>query len=643
MTTLPFLHYALGITAVRGLLISLLALTLLFAVAAMMPASLSRTLDRVMRGFARFLLGRGLFRTSLAAEAKKTDLLRIATGVILLVRTSWSALFILGQAPLFMQAVCIGELLVAAAFLLGFATPLASLLLLFFNIFFVDYALSTYTLGSDVLAMLLLIFAFAPAGTAISLDAFVMRRGLPGAGVLRTIYAWVGPPTKLRFILVKWMALLSYGLLCLFSVLMHTHEPTWLGGSEAVYLLVSSYTSHYYGFFQSLLPESKAAVEFARLSMLGMIAWYFCFLPFILIGGWLRRLVLVWTVLFFLFSLFVLQLSWLAYYEFILLAALFWNRAFMGRRGGFEILYDDGCNLCDRTIRVLRAADIFGVLKYRPLSQSGALIAELSLTQDAVFKDLYGFDRARGRLWRGYDFYLELSRRLLLLVWLYPLGLLGRYTIGPLVYRIVAERRIRWFGVCKIPADYNKSPYPPQIDIPKRTWPISRAWFAAFFCIHSALATLFILTLPYSPLRLPNIVSHVEHVYGLAPINVFNRQDLIVSTHWITLDAVRADGSMVRAPLAADDGGRMAWQKSDPVYFASTGWRRSKFQERPVCYGPDDGDYLQRHMVWFAHRFQGGGRGWLPGDLFLSAAAGDKRCQALFAIFRAGQSLYGVV
>jgi hypothetical protein len=50
-------------------------------------------------------------------------------------------------------------------------------------------------------------------------------------------------------------------------------------------------------------------LRIAEATLYAMIAWELLFLPFVLLGGFTRRIVVVWGVLFFLISTFVLQLG----------------------------------------------------------------------------------------------------------------------------------------------------------------------------------------------------------------------------------------------------------------------------------------------------------------------------------------------
>jgi predicted DCC family thiol-disulfide oxidoreductase YuxK len=567
-----------------------------------------RPIEHALRRIAVFMVRRGLFRVPVARDVIRIDLLRIATGVVLLLRTQGIASFVFdGPDPLHVKITCAVTLAVAAAFTLGIATPLASLVLLFMNVMVFDTFMRTYTLGSDVLAMTMLVFAFLPAGTSLSIDSLIVRRDWPGAAMIRTLYAIVGPPTFLRAVITKTACLIAYSLLCLYSASLHVHEAFWLSGNVGYMVLSSSYFNSYYPLFRDLFSSYYGAILAARAAMIGMLFWYLTFGAFVLIGGVFRWFAILWALSFFIVSAFILQLGVLGYYEFIFLALLFWSRAFLNVHGRSTllVLYDDRCNLCDRTVRMLRFLDIFRVVALRPLSRNSALLAQLGVRSDAALTDLYGHDSHAQRTYSGYDFYLEISKRLLLLVPAFPLLVLGRLLqIGPALYRIVASYRTRWFGVCRRGPQFSAAPIGGNPLLQGRARRLPRAMFAAFATIYGALAAFFIATLP--PLQTappPPFLSQLAHVYGLTPINVFNKADMKMNEHWFVIHATHADGTSTLLPFTGNDGQRLAWHGSDRVYFGnSLLWRRNANLRATICFDPADRGELREIFGWYALR-----------------------------------------
>lgn len=589
---------------------ALVAFALLLGVTLLFRIANANVLFGLYKRWSDFLRCRGLFSGPLEAEARKVDLLRILTGVIFLHRTSYTVYYIfIGNDGDLARIACIVALLLGVLFTIGLFTPIVALILLFGNVLILDGIFGTYTLGSDVLSMLLLTFTFAPSGTRISVDSIIASGQSVFAKVVRGIYAFFGAPSVERLVLVKWTTLFSYSVLCLYSVTLHLHEELWISGYIATILLTNSYISRYHELIQSLALSSELFVLLSRISMWGMLVWYFALLPFTLLGGWFRKAVIAWGILFFLVSTFVLQLGWLPYYEFILLALLFWDRKLIVWSGEarLDILYDDRCNLCDRTVRFLSRVDAFHALRFRPLTKNADLVEKLGLTTNEVLHDLHAYDGQSRRIYRGYDLYAEVSKRIVLLLLLAPVLYVGRIGgIGPQIYRVVAKRRIEWFGVCQFAPDYNKARevLGPIADPRIADNGTPRSLISAFVTIHTVLALVFVAYFPI--FGLPPQARWLQSLtwsYGVMPIDVFNKNDLTLGEHWFTVEALGADGASELLPFTGTAGDRLRWHHSDRVYFGnSLHWRRLRAGLKEVCYQDDDDERFLREIVSW-HKF----------------------------------------
>ena len=118
----------------------------------------------------------------------------------------------------------------------------------------------------------------------------------------------------------KYIAVLSYYCLCLYSAFKHFASPTWMNGDASIYLLTSSYLSAHYEFFRGVLSFELIADIF-KYSMFLMFPWYIVFLPSFFIRGVLFWFTIIWWFLFLLLSHFALNLSYLGLFEFILFFA----------------------------------------------------------------------------------------------------------------------------------------------------------------------------------------------------------------------------------------------------------------------------------------------------------------------------------
>jgi predicted DCC family thiol-disulfide oxidoreductase YuxK len=607
-----------GIDHLRNLWPILAAILLWMLVAVLLRYAGIRWIERPLRIVAAFLARRRLFRVPIRADAQKLNLLRIALGVAFLDRTLNIAQFVyFGPDDPIAVATCALVTLLAVMFTFGFLTPIASIALLFCNTLLFDNYFRTYTLGSDVLAILLIVFALLPAGTQLSIDRWILDGKGALSGTVGRLYALVGAPTFCRAVLAKAACMLSYGLLCLYSALAHLHDPAWLTGNAAPLLLTSSYLTPHFDLFRSLFESSPLAVKLFRFSMYVMFVWYLGFIVFSVIGGILRKFVIIWSLLFFGLSTFALDLGWLGIYEFILLATLFWDRAFLNHAGArtLLILYDDRCNLCDRTMRVIRTIDLFAIARFRPLSKNIAMAASHGIDQAQAMTDLYAIDARRSRNYAGYDFYLEVAKRVFLALPFYPFLLLGRLIwIGPAAYRYIADRRTRLFGVCQLPTDPGRLEsrrWPAAIVKATRT-PAGRALFNSYVLLHVVFAGLYLTSLPGIGSKLGHFLRTMTHVNGYMRIDVFNSHDLTLSEHWFTIAADYGDGRVMLLPFVGAEGERLAWHKSDRVYFGnSLLWRRSKNEQPGVCWDDGDVDFLREIVEWHKYRSDTPAKGYV--------------------------------
>ena len=115
---------------------------------------------------------------------------------------------------------------------------------------------------------------------------------------------------------------------------------------------------------------------------------------------------------------------------------------------GFVVLFDGGCPMCRRTVRVLRQLDWFGRLTFVDATDDAMRERHApGLGRADALAEMYVVDGS-GRRTPGFDGYLQLSRGIPML-WiprwigvLPPVAWLGRR-----IYRQVAARRARQ-GAC---------------------------------------------------------------------------------------------------------------------------------------------------------------------------------------------------
>ena len=508
-------------------------------------------------------------------EHNKFALLRVLFGLILFARGLDVYGLLLESERFSPVGLWAGaEMLAGALLALGLLTQWVLVFLVGAMWQYGDLVVAKSTLGNDIGAIMAVLLLLVNAGKYLSLDSALLKR-LPSLHRLLLYYR--GVPGRESIFYAKFTALASYWAVCVYSIAIHLNEPAWMDGSAGPLLLSNNFMAVWHEQFSVLFSSSELAVGLAKGSLWMMMLWYPAVLPFVLLGGLFRLFVIVWGWLFFALSMFLLQLGDLAEIEVVLWLGLFWSVSGVDRRQPLEVLYDDRCNLCDRTVQAVTLLDVFGRVNLRPLSKNKLLLDEIGLDMEQALTDLYGVDGHSRRLFRGYDFYVQLSRTLALLWPVLPLLLLGRLLwVGPRIYRFIAKRRTRLFGVCELP----RRKFLRSVSVEE-----SRSGLPQAATLHVCLLILFYFAAVPAPYigwsGLPNLGARLAHIYGITPIDVFNKTDLRMAENWFVLDSVDLQEGV---PLFAEDGSRLSMHASDRLYFGHTlRFRRAVIGE-PGCH-----------------------------------------------------------
>jgi predicted DCC family thiol-disulfide oxidoreductase YuxK len=560
---------------------------------------------------ANFLKKNGAFVSDAQAELPKFALLRIAFGLFMLWRAIEMARFAFpsdwNSPTLIFFYAC--DAIVPILVTVGLFTQFALAFLIVVQWQVGTAILESATLGNDIGAILALLLLLVNAGAHLSVDGWIMRRGRALSWAISRFYFPGGSPSNSHIQLAKFVTLLCFWLICLSSAALHLSEPAWTTGVAGPWILTNNFSSRLYYEFMVAFSNFGSLVFVARACLYTMIVWYILIIPFVLMGGIFRKLIIIWGLLFFILSSVELQLGYLGWFELIFWAGLFWQAVFMSSRGSLAIAYDDRCNLCDRTVNFLLAVDVFRQIELKPVNRNVEFLAQHGISNEAALSDLYGVDLAHGgRQAAGYDLYLLLTRRLFLLLPAYPVLLLGkRLWIGPATYRWVAARRTRLFGVCELASPKKKFTLPDEALPDDRG--IQKVDFTIAVLCHVmvlSLAFLFVLPLPVMrwygvPMPRPMTEFAVSlrkqiHMYGVEVINVFNTPDLRVAESWFTVSARSSAGREKLLPIFSEDGGRLRWNDSDRIRYAlSVPWRRT-----PVTGSVCDADSTKRLMAAYA-------------------------------------------
>ena len=538
--------------------------------------------------------------------------MRIAVGVVAFIRTalivessrfyydggdSWTGLVNAHQTELALFSLALLTL-----FIIGLGTPLVTLVLLI-TYQPIDLELGTQTLGTQVFTLMLTFFLLASAGSHVSVDARLGRR-------VRWLYV-LGKPDARQLTIYLFGLFAGYALISLAALFNHMADRYWQNGDTIAVLLTSSYLSRIYEPMRALQEFWPWAVDaFSRVAVIGQTVFQLGMLVLIK-WRWGLYYVIVWGGMFVLISAGALMLSYLPSVE-ACLWALLWVRP--RATPAVQVLYDDRCNLCRGTVRVLRALDPLKAFAFLPLSSNEDFAAKHGATVEAILEDLHGV--RRDRLLRGYDLYRALARSNPLLWPFVPLLELGRLTrLGPMIYAAVARRRRRLFGTCEL----GGAPEP-QTAVP------ARVQSAAVAATSVTLLALLALTMMMSVRQTqglwkslglrpwPDAVELKFHearsLIGFLPPNVFNADDLKLSEHWWTATWTAPDGRSGQVPLNDVDGDRGIYHTSDVLYFAnSLVWRRVLIKTDPLVAIADRELRLLLDNALRYHRRRMGGRG----------------------------------
>jgi predicted DCC family thiol-disulfide oxidoreductase YuxK len=517
-------------------------------------------------------------------EHNKFAILRILFGAVIAIR-GWNNYSLLLTEEIFSPVGfwIILEGLVGVFIMLGCFTQWCLIFLVFLMWRYGERVVGTSTLGNDVGAFVAILFFTVNAGKFISVDAFVSR----SCSVARQgLLYFPTIPDKRAIALAKFTALTSYWAICVHSVARHIAESSWMDGSAAPLLLSSNFMSRWSDLFTSLFESSALSVSIARLLLWIMMFWYPVVMPFVLLGRIPRTYVIIWGWLFIALSLFVLQLGYLAEIEVILWLGLFWSSIGISSKKSLEVFYDDKCDLCDRTIRTITYLDIFNRIILKPISENRELLNQYKIPYESALIDLHGVASKGRSMSFGYNFYIQLSKTTLLLWPAIPLLYLGKFTgIGPMCYRFIADRRRQLFGICSIP----RQKFSREITTKRGGLAFSKT-----------MTMCLIILLPFYFLATPaqfagwngrdNIGAEAIGIFGVQPIDVFNRSDLRMSENWFS---IYSEDFEELVPVLDRDGKRLEMHRSDRIYFGNTLIYRRRSIGQQGCHWHTLGDNLK--------------------------------------------------
>lgn len=515
--------------------------------------------------------------TDVIAEQKRIALVRIFIGVVVMLRhvqIAWALYTVEDWNKLPISLAAIG---IALCFTVGLLTPISTLLLIAAGTV-ADFKIETLTLGTTVLHLVLITLLFANHGKYYSLDAWLLKS--KSSRFTQRLYDLVGDPNAATLKLICLLMFYLYGLCSLVAIAYHLRDEMWLSGHTVQLLFTSSFWSRYYEFFRGVESFSPTLFRYNSI-LIGILQTIFQLfmipLMFTRLGGWFVKW---WGWIFIISSLFLLQLSYLPYAEIALWLIVFHRSNTLKQKIG--ILYDDYCNLCKNAIGFFKTLDFNHSLQFLPASKNKNLAEQYNVSDNELYLFMNGV--YNNQIVRGYDLYLLIFRYNPLYWPLLPFMYLGKWTtIGPWIYKWIAQNRYKLFGTCELS-------YEPTAVIRLSSSILFHRWklLFAYYVLFAPLFLFFFLpgvnprtnsVLGRFGMKPLTDINPVGYATGLIVPLVFNATDLTCGERWFVVHRLDSDGAHL-LPLNRTDGSRGSYQNfnyflfknhnSDYLYFGST-------------------------------------------------------------------------
>lgn len=543
---------------------------------------------------------------SVEYEQKKLAIIRWITGLIILFRFS-QVLYTVQYIDEFQGAFLVGVVATACIFFftIGLFGPLSTLAA-FWALTKFDTSFNCQTLGTNILSQFLFVLFLASHSRYYSVDALILKwKNSIGRGMAK-LYSWVGTPTKDSLRLYYFFGFFSYAIVSFCALSFHILDENWVAGRTPFAFFPAAFLSKYYPLFREIVINWPSI--FMALSIfltLGQSVFQFLMVP-LAWSKWGMRFVVFWGFSFFVASLFFVNLSYLPHAE-VLSWLAFFSR--VRKRSAITLLFDDRCNLCKKSVRLLRFVNFNGAIEFLGLSKADELVNKHNLNREEVRVWLYGIQD--NNIYKGYDLYIQIINANPLLWIFWPLFFIGRISgIGYKIYAWIANNRYKLFGTCEL--TFPVPPYVPPIHV------VRHSFMKGVLYIYISISVIFLVhEMPVVNVEVPNrlvnsglgIVNQgmdrALYLFGLKTPMVFNEDDLKMNQKYFVLYRLTDEGEEL-IPFIDENGGRLPYfgsdwlhltnHGSDLLYFSTT----MRHQRALIWYDADDfykpGNYGDRFM-----------------------------------------------
>ncbi len=473
---------------------------------------------------ARILVGLGIFHSYLDS---------LGFSILLLPQSTFKAITVLALSVFFM---------------IGLFTPLTCGLLIYHFISpVVPY------LGTMVLIMLLWGMLFIGVGRRWSIDAYLLNSPHTQR-LIKYLYAFSLPSGNVSLAKIRFFILFLFWCVSVRAMVFHLDDSSWLHGKTLQLIFTTPYLTDHYLYFREFSQMFPLAYDLLCKSGLFIQSFWEILLFPLMYFGWGRIFVMVQGMAFFLISLLLLNLGYLPYYEICMWIFLFNYPQCLNLKKG-RLFYDDRCNLCKKTVTLLKIIDFYDRIEVTGLSQAPVRVQKAFPNDTPI---IYG---EKEDLFAGFSAYYQICKNIFPFCFLFPLFVAGKVTrLGGRAYSWVALRRKKLFGVCE-PFFYsskNRQHFKPE------KWSVK---FFSLFLIASILSTLISSQLP---------------LLGQGRVDVMSADDLKMGAPGIVLIETYDNYEFKRTvPFMDINGGRLSYLRNNLLYFNySQGFQRLFTKEK---------------------------------------------------------------
>lgn len=504
---------------------------------------------------------------------KQFEFVRIFFAVFVFIRTYYDLepLWFFALNPEVAYILAYTKMILAIMIVIGFITPVTLFLLLCIQL--LDrWFLGAFTLGEVLAHATNVILLLGTAGAYYSLDNKIMSSSNKTLfkNILLFIYNIVGRPVNRKINRIRMLGSYTYGFAVFAAGVIHLYSSEWMSGRS----IIEMYSSHYNSKFGDFFTDLFILLGIYTYPLILILTWVLTLWNLTFIIGisfkWSKKYFIYFGLLFHIFALLLMNLGWLIPFTLLLYILIYFPLTIVNK---MDIIYDDNCGFCEKSIRILSFLDLFNRLNILGNSEVKSLNnqekVDKVLTHPYFNIEILGLNQNNNILY-GADLYLQIFIRVDLLKIFLPLYyILYKLRLADLLYKYIAKRRLLISSVCRLESsnknvilELKESNVYYLVLIPWSIWLgltyITFIYFNIFQKEYISIGKV----VPYG--------SYVDKVFAVTRPNVFNKNDTNSQQAWIEI--IDRDNKLI--PFYGKKGERLELHESRVAYFNTIKYRR---------------------------------------------------------------------